>query len=135
RDIWLNEGAATFMEKRAEELLGRETAQEWLKRSHAAMGPSFWRLRIADPGAGRIFAEPVYERGAMTFQALRQRIGEDAFWTLLRTWLTAKKDGHGSSEEFEALASQVSGQDLTDFFRVWLREPTRPEANEQNGLD
>jgi aminopeptidase N len=134
RDIWLNEGAATFMETRHAELSGGVPAQQWLTSTHQTARPGFWRLRIADPGRRGIFAEPVYVRGGMTFQALRHRIGEDAFWTLLRTWLATKKDGNGTSEEFEALAAQVSGQDLAGFFQAWLREPTRPAATEENGL-
>ncbi|WP_110181707.1 M1 family metallopeptidase [Nocardioides solisilvae] len=134
RDIWLNEGAATFMEQRHEELRGVRTAADWLTRTHAGAPDSFWRLAIADPGPRRVFDDAVYVRGGMAFQALRNRIGEEAFWTLLRTWLETRRGGYATSEEFEALAAETSGQDLTDFFRVWLREPTRPAATQENGL-
>ena len=41
-----------------------------------AYGPQdrFWNLEIADPGADRIFANAIYYRGGMTFQALRHRL-------------------------------------------------------------
>ncbi|WP_181310537.1 M1 family metallopeptidase [Nocardioides campestrisoli] len=135
RDIWLNEGAASFMEQRFLERQGG-SAQQWLTELHGSLGAGqqFWKLQIADPGRRNIFDSAIYTRGAMAFQALRTRIGEDAFWTLLRTWLGSRADGNGTSEEFEALASQVSGQDLTAFFQAWLREPTRPAATPENGL-
>jgi aminopeptidase N len=36
--------------------------------------------------------------------------------------------------DFEALAAQVSGEDLGGFFAAWLREPRRPERTADNGL-
>ena len=72
-------------------------------RQYAARpaGRPFWELRVDDPGAGRMFDAPVYERGAMTLQALRHRIGGTAFSCLLRTWVAAStaaaRHGPGSS--------------------------------------
>ena len=42
--------------------------------------------------------------------------------------------GNGSSEEFEALAARVSGEDLTGFFTAWLRTPAKPATSADNGL-
>jgi aminopeptidase N len=70
----------------------------------------------------------------MTLQALRNRVGDEKFWLVLRTWLDQKSGGNGTSEEFEALAAQISGQDLTDFFTAWLRTRTKPTATAVNGL-
>lgn len=136
RDIWLNEGAATFMEWRHAETHGRRPAAETLAALYDAhpADDGFWRLVIADPGPGHLFDLPVYHRGAMTLQALRNRVGEQAFWSLLRTWLAQRSGGNGTSEEFEALAEQVSGQDLDAFFTAWLRTPAKPAATAANGL-
>jgi len=136
RDIWLNEGAATFMEWRYAEQHGGQTAAETLRERYNGLSSSdrFWKLSIADPGAANIFDQAVYDRGGMTLQALRARIGDEKFWLLLRTWLEQKSGANGTSEEFEALAAQVSGQDLTDFFTAWLRTRTKPAATAANGL-
>ncbi|WP_232819878.1 M1 family metallopeptidase [Nocardioides allogilvus] len=136
RDIWLNEGAATFMEWRYAEQHGGQPAADALLNRYASIGASdsFWRLSIADPGAAHIFDEPVYDRGGMTLQALRNRIGEEKFWLLLRTWLDTRSGGNATSEEFEALAAKVSGQDLTSFFTAWLRTGAKPAATADNGL-
>lgn len=136
RDIWLNEGAATFMEWRYTEQHGGPTAAETLRQRYDGLSSSdrFWNLSIADPGPANIFAEPVYDRGGMTMQALRSRIGEDKFWHLIRTWLEQKSGGNATSEEFEALAAQISGQNLSGFFTAWLRTKAKPAATTVNGL-
>jgi aminopeptidase N len=137
RDIWLNEGFASFMAIRYAETHGGQDAQQWLEALWEAAGPddSFWKLQIDDPGPSSIFAKPVYDRGAMTLQALRHRVGDDAFWQILRTWAAGRRGGNGSSEEFRALASQVSGQDLDGFFDAWLSTSARPDRTAENGLE
>ena len=137
RDIWLNEGAATFLEVWWVDAHGGVPAQRWLERAYdaEASDPSFWDLDITDPGADRLFDWPVYQRGAMAFQALRHRLGGRTFTTLLQTWLSDHAGGAGSTTEFEALARSVSGQDLTAFFDAWLRGSSPPARTSANGLD
>ena len=84
-----------------------------------------------------MFDQPVYDRGGMALQALRHRIGTARFLTVLRTWVQQHPDaahGTGTVEEFEALAEQVSGQDLGSFFTAWLRTGARPARTAANGL-
>ena len=136
RDIWLNEGAATFMEARYAETHGGLPAQSWLLDTYKDYADDswFWDLDIADPGPDQLFEWPVYERGGMALQALRHRIGSDAFWRLLRQWLRDNSGGNGSTEAFVALAEQVSGEDLDGFFQAWLRDAARPARTAANGL-
>lgn len=136
RDIWLNEGPATFFEAYYRETHGGPDVQRWLHRTYAKQAPvtGFWEIDIADPGRERIFATPVYIRGGMTIQALRHRLGEQDFWRILRTWVRERKHGVGSSSQFEALAERISGRDLEGFFQAWLRAPRPPEQTKANGL-
>lgn len=136
QDIWLNEGAATFMEIRWEETHGGPSGADWLRTAYGQRGAAnpFWDLEIGDPGPDHIFAGPVYTRGGMTFQALRNRIGEADFWTLLQTWVAENRNGLGSREAFEALAEDISGEDLHQFFRVWLDLTSKPDDIAANGL-
>ena len=79
RDIWLNEGFATFMGERWVEATGGRSADQWLSDTYDAFrdNAAFWKLPIDDPGPDRVFDYAVYIRGAMALQALRNRIGED----------------------------------------------------------
>jgi aminopeptidase N len=63
----------------------------------------------------------------MTLHALRQAVGDDAFWEIIRTWAADNHGGNVTTEQFIALAEEISGQQLDDLFTTWLFTPTRPE--------
>ncbi|HEX3221063.1 MAG TPA: M1 family metallopeptidase [Nocardioides sp.] len=136
RDVWLNEGFATFMEQLWTADHGGPSTRSWLQQTYGVwpQDSSFWKLIVADPGAAHLFAWPVYERGGMTLAALRVRIGHDAFARLLRHWTRAHRHGHGTTAQFEAMASRVGGVDLTSFFDAWVHSDTRPAHTAENGL-
>lgn len=136
RDIWLNEGPATFFEVLWTETHGGRTGQQWLDQAYVDLAPNeyFWQLRVDDPGADHLFDTPVYLRGAMALQALRTRIGEQAFFRVLRTWVRTHRGETGSTRQFVALAEQVSGEQLDAFFRAWLRADTPPARTAANGF-
>lgn len=136
RDIWLNEGLATWLEVRYAETHGGPPGSQWLRDQYASRpaGDPFWRLRIGDPGAARIFDEAVYVRGAMTAQALRERIGAAEFGLLLRRWAATHRHGNATGAQFRVMAEQVSGQDLDGFFEAWLDTASRPAPTAANGL-
>ena len=133
-DVWLNEGFATYMEHRWTEGHGGQTTSHWLHSTYRSESVSFWDLVVADPGPDDLFDWPVYERGAMTLAALRNRIGSDTFGHLLRSWAAGHRHGHGTTDAFETLAEQVSGQDLASFFDAWVRQPGKPDKTAANGL-
>jgi aminopeptidase N len=136
RDIWLNEGLATFMEVYWAETHGGPSGDEFLDDTYEAMRDrdDFWSVRVDDPGTARLFDAAVYQRGAMAAQALRNRVGDEVFWALLRAWLETRADGDGTVPDFVALAETVSGQDLGPFFDAWLHSTARPAKTEANGF-
>jgi len=136
RDIWLNEGFATYAEWRYDEAHGGEPVSERLRREYAGRpaGDAFWSLRISDPGARSMFEPPVYARGAMTLAALRNRIGDSSFDAVLRVWVQRHSGGHGTTAGFRALAQELTGIDLDPFFTAWLDTTERPEQTAGNGL-
>ena len=73
-----------------------------------------------------MFDGTIYTRGGMTLQALRAKIGDPAFFTLLKRWYTENRGQSVTTEEFIALAEQVSGQQLDTFFDVWLYQDAKP---------
>ena len=136
RDIWLNEGFATYAEWWYAEEHGGRTVAAQLARTYDAYpaGTGFWDVQVSDPGPDRMWSGAVYSRGAMTLAALRSRIGDAEMETLLRTWASRHRDGHGTGTAFRALAEEVSGEELDRFFEHWLDETAKPAATAENGL-
>jgi aminopeptidase N len=126
-DIWLNEGWATYAEWLWSEESGDGTAQASFDGvMDIPADDEFWDLAIADPGPFGLFLGAVYDRGAATLHALRVKVGDDAFFAASREWLERHDDSTGSTEDFQAIFEEVSGQDLGAFFDVWVRTPTKP---------
>jgi aminopeptidase N len=126
-NIWLNEGFATFAEYVWGEATGVRTAHAAFEADYARPADSaFWQSVIADPQRDTMFNSAVYRRGGMTLQALREKIGDDAFFRILRTWTAKYRYGNATTQDFIALAQQIAGQDLSNFFKVWLYTAGKP---------
>lgn len=127
QDIWLNEGWATYSTWLWNEHRGIRTAQEsfdlWYAPPRSA---AYWSLPIGDPGPLDLFATQVYNRGAGTLHALRLTIGDDAFFEATREWVARYDDSTATTDDFIAVYEEVSGEDLTEFFDIWLFRPAKP---------
>jgi aminopeptidase N len=129
QDIWLNEGWATYASWLWAEERGGDTAQQSFEDVMAIPGDDpFWTTTVADPGPLGLFVDAVYDRGAATLHALRVEVGDAAFLAGAQLWLERYDDEDGTTEDFEAVYDEVSGQDLSAFFDVWLRDPVKPTA-------
>jgi aminopeptidase N len=63
----------------------------------------------------------------MTLQALREQVGDEAFFEILRRWIAEQRDGTASTTDLIALAEAVSGQPLGDLFEPWLYGDELPD--------
>ncbi len=133
RDIWLNEGFATYsswlwfehrdgvsaLNQRVEGAYNRLRASQTTMSANPAV--------TGDPGANRLFdGALVYTRGALTLHALRLAVGDDAFFAILQTFHATYMYGNASTADFIAVAEAVSGQDLEALFDAWLYQPELP---------
>ena len=125
QDIWLNEGFASYAEDLWIEFgrNGDVTALETrlLARAELAQSPA-----PGDPGPAGLFDQSVYRRGGLTLHALRLEVGDDAFFTMLRTWLDRFGGGSASTTDFIELAEEIHGSDLSNFFDAWLSDAPLP---------
>jgi aminopeptidase N len=126
RDIWLNEGFATYAQWLWSEHVGHESAQAAFEREYRESSEEVWQTPPADPGAGEIFSRSVYRRGAMAVHAVRKTVGDDAFFRLLKAWATEKRNGNATTAEFITLAERVSGRSLRSVVQDWLYGRERP---------
>ncbi|GGU20165.1 M1 family metallopeptidase [Streptomyces daghestanicus] len=136
RDMWLNEGFATYAEWLWQEDHGGDTAQETFDALYAgryfagtAANEAVWAFPPADPpDAAHLTAAPVYQRGAMVLHKIRQRAGDAAFRALLRGWAAEHRHGTADTGDFTAyVEKRLPDEDLTDVWEDWLRGDGRPD--------
>jgi hypothetical protein len=97
-----------------------------------ASNDAFWNPPPADPGSpAQLFDGTIYERGEMTLEALRERIGNSDFYAVLRQWASDHRHANATTQDFIDLAESVSGQDLTQLFQDWLYTPGKPAGYKQ----
>ncbi|HEX6969011.1 MAG TPA: M1 family metallopeptidase [Micromonosporaceae bacterium] len=123
RDIWLNEGFASYAEWLWEEHdVGHSVQESFL----AEYDRTDWSEPALDPGPDEIFSRAVYKRGALAVHALRLKVGDEAFFRILQTWTAQRRHGNGTTDDFVALAERISGQRLADFLADWLSGTAAP---------
>ncbi len=130
RDIWLNEGFASYAEWYWSEKHNEGSAQQLFDYYYSSIPANdpFWQVLPGDPGQKNVFHKAVYTRGAMAVQALRNAVGDQTFSEILRQWVQQRRNGNGTIEQFITLAKQVSGKNLDGLFKTWLFTPGKPPA-------
>ena len=132
-DIWLHEGFACYAEWLWSEESGRSSADEEAELHHAKLAGLDQDLVLADPGPALMFDDRVYKRGALTLHALRRRVGDHDFFDILQSWVERHAGGNATTADFEALASELSEEQLDTFFDTWLRSPELPDLPDAPG--
>jgi aminopeptidase N len=127
-EMWLNEGFATWAEWRWAQHRGRVTlAERFARLKRQPESDPLWSFPpAAIPAASQLFSTPVYARGAMALEALRERVGTPTFLLILRTWAAEHRYGNVTTQEFIAHAETVSGKPVGDLLHRWLFEPGKP---------
>jgi len=125
-DIWLHEGFACYAEWLWSERSGRDDADQHARSHWSRLERLAQDLVLGDPGAADMFDDRVYKRGALLLHALRIAVGDEAFFTLLRTWTQRHADGSVETADFVALAEEVAGEPLGDLFNAWLYDAALP---------
>lgn len=128
-DIWIHEGFATWSEWIWSEHEGTKSAHQWFAQLYntPASATWFWNPPPGDPGSPvYLFDGTIYYRGGMTLQALREKVGDEAFFRIMRDWAQQNRFGTVTTPQFIALAERDSGMDLGAFFQAWLYEPGKP---------
>ncbi|MFI6039461.1 M1 family metallopeptidase [Streptomyces sp. NPDC051315] len=128
KEIWLNEGLATYTEWLYAEQHGGDSAQRAFDALYdTPADDDLWAFPPGDPGSGaHLFGTPVYARGAMALHALRTAVGDRAFVRVLRDWARTHRHGNGTTAQFERLAERVTGRELSALLRTWLYARGKP---------
>ncbi|MCK7627323.1 M1 family metallopeptidase [Streptomyces sp. RS10V-4] len=129
RDTWLNEGFATYAEWLWEEREGGRTPQEQFDALYDSdEDQARWDFPPGEPeSAEDVTGTPVYERGAMVLQQLRNAVGDKAFFAILKEWPAKFRHANADSGDFIAFCQDRTDEDLTDLFDDWLYGEGQPD--------
>ena len=128
KDIWLNEGFATYLSGLViENLDGNTDFTTWkqqLNSSITALPNGAVYLSNTDTlSVNRIFSSRLtYNKGAMVLHMLRKKLGDLVFFEALQTYLIDPDHAYdyALTEDFITIVETESGEDLTEFFDDWL---------------
>ncbi|MFG2354295.1 M1 family metallopeptidase [Streptomyces sp. NPDC048521] len=129
RDMWLNEGFATYAEWLYEEDHGGKSAQQTFTDLYEGDHKEIWAFPPAKPpGAAHISDSPVYERGAMVLQKIRQKVGDDTFYAIVQGWAAGRRHGSASTADFTAyVQKKAPDKDFTGIWEDWLYGNGKPD--------
>lgn len=130
-DLFMNEAYASFSEWIVAERRGGPSANQMMREMYAHADQLMWSQPMTDPGPEALFFS-VYTRGPMALQALRNLMGDEAFFRLGREW--ANEPGTRSMEEWQDRAREISPVDLEHYFDVWLERDEMPAQTSLNGF-
>ncbi|GAB4011339.1 M1 family aminopeptidase [Spirosoma migulaei] len=125
QNIWLNEGFASYGEAVYTESIGGQTGyrsymNNFMSSARLAVG-SVYVQNISN--FNNIFdSNRSYAKGATVLHMLRGVVGDSAFFRTLRTYVATPALAYNTAvtEDFQAVAQQVSGKDLAYFFKQWI---------------
>lgn len=116
KDIWLNEGFATYSE-----------ALYWEKtKGKSALISTMESFRVENdletlyaPNMN-IFSKMIYNKGAWVLHMLRREFGDTLFLKTLRNYYQEFKYGNADTYDFKKVCEKTSGKDLKKFFDQWV---------------
>ncbi len=129
--LWLNEGFATMSE-----LLFWESNMDRFPNTYQSIFDLYYAraltangtLVVADTTSVlNLFRHSrVYSKGAMVLHMLRSIVGDESYREILRTYSSDASVRYATAEskDFQRVAEQVSGLDLTTFFEQWVTQGT-----------
>ena len=122
RDIWLNEGFASYSEVLwAEELAGAEGRAAYLRDQRETY--LYWQAfegvsPLYDPPF--LFGGAVYQKGSIVLHQLRLVMGDAVFFEALRAWGVAYGGDVATSADLQAHVEAAHGAPLDWFFDDWV---------------
>jgi aminopeptidase N len=126
-DVWLSEGFATYFTLLfIEHQYGRDEFLRGLAASRERIlafdkdNPDYRVVHDNLDDMSKVTTGQIYQKGAWILHMLRGLIGDEAFWTGIRSYYRAHMNGHATTADFRGEMERASGRNLERFFDQWL---------------
>ena len=137
KDIWLNEGFATYLTGLVvEHQDGTDGFTNWkldnLYNITSQPGGAVYLTDADTLSVDRIFSSRLtYDKGAMVLHMLRIKMGDSNFFQGVKNYLADGNlaYGYAKTPDFKAHMETTSGLDLTEFFNDWVYNQGYPVYN------
>jgi aminopeptidase N len=116
KDIWLNEGFATYSEALYWE---KQAGFSALQSTLSSKTGTFSHGTLYDPG-NELFSRLVYDKGAWVLHMLRKEVGDKTFFSILKEYFKRFKYSNASTNDFKKVCENLSGKNLSVFFNQWV---------------
>jgi hypothetical protein len=132
-DAWLSQGLAEFSSYELRESkftgaaldnLNRELLEKSLTFEQTS---SLARVTATLDDQSTAYQYIMFGKGAYIFRLLRDTLGKQKFSQLIRKYLETYRGKNASIDDFEKLASEVSGNNMRYFFARWVEGTGVPE--------
>lgn len=130
-DLYMNEAYASYTEWVVSERTDQFSANQRMQDAYQRIPDNQWAGAISDPPARQVSMAP-YVRGPLAMQALRNLMGDEAFFALGRDW--AAQSGPKGLQDWRAMARQHTPVNLDHYFEVWIDGDKKPAATAENGF-
>lgn len=117
KDVWLNEGFATYSEALFWE---QRSGFGGLQNSMQNYFNSIDGTTLYDPNTMFLFSRVVYNKGAWVLHMLRRRVGDEDFFKILRTYYNTYKYETAATSDFMRVCESVTGKSMRKFFEQWV---------------
>lgn len=128
-DIWLSEGFATYFTLLfIEHQYGRDAFIDGLKASQKLVNDFYQKypdyLIVHDnlKNMENVSTGQTYQKGSWILHMLRGVIGTENFWKGIKSYYHKYQDANATTDDFRREMEEVSGLDLSGFFRQWLNQ-------------
>ncbi|WP_411757471.1 M1 family metallopeptidase [Streptomyces venezuelae] len=140
RDMWLNEGFATYATWLYDEDHDGDSAQKTFDALYKgdyyedkADNEAIWAFPPARPtDAASISDPPVYDRAAMVIHKIRQAVGDDAFYDIVQGWTKTYRHKNADTNDFTEYVEEHAGGDgararVSRIWGDWLYGDGKPD--------
>ncbi|OYD16203.1 hypothetical protein CH333_04010 [candidate division WOR-3 bacterium JGI_Cruoil_03_44_89] len=134
KDIWLNEGFATYCEAlysdhwqdgiSYHDYVVSNIMNYYLGHENYPLGHPY---PTYDPPDGAVWTPTTYEKPASVLHMLRHIVGDSVFFDALRFYYSQYKYANANTSQFQAAVEAVSGLTLNWFFDEWLHKAGHPK--------